>query len=64
MMARLYLIAWLFVFASSLLAPAVLLAVLAWPTWRIGYRAGWELADFHVSRSGGNCTELVPEVRV
>jgi len=50
-MARAYLLAWVLVLASTLIAPVVLLAVLAWPTWRIGFRAGWELADFHVSGS-------------
>ena len=50
MMARLYVIAWLFVLASSLFAPAVLLAVLAGPTWRVGYRAGWNLAGWQLQR--------------
>jgi len=47
---RLYLFAWLFVLASSLFAPAVLLAVLAWPTWRVGYRTGWNLAGWQLQR--------------
>jgi len=45
-LARLYALLMLAVLGSALLTPLLLVVVLAWPTWTIGYRAGWRLAGW------------------